>query len=50
MKLYRLLQAHVGKLNHLAVTLYKEEIGAEEALETARTEIENMRKALISHE
>ena len=50
MKLYRLLQAHVGKLNHLVVALYKEEIGAEKALETAKTETEKLGKALISHE
>jgi len=46
MKLYRLLQAHVGKLNHLVVGLYKGEITVDEALKEARPEIEKLRNEI----
>lgn len=46
MKLYRLLQAHVGNLNSLVVALYKEEITAEDALAQATEKIEQTLAAL----
>jgi len=46
LKLYRLLQAHVGKLNHLVVSLYKEEITVEKALEEAGIEVNNLQETL----
>ena len=46
LKLYRLLQEHVGKLNHLVVALFKEQISADKALEQARSEIEKLRNIL----
>lgn len=46
LKLYLLLQGHVAKLNHLVIGLYKEEITAEEALKTAKMEIEKLKETL----
>ena len=46
MKLYRLLQAHVGTLNALVVALYKEEITAEDVLAQATEKIEQTLAAL----
>lgn len=48
MKLYRLLQAHVGSLNALVVALYKEEITAEDALAQAKAMIEQTLAALAA--
>ena len=46
MKLYRLLQAHVGALNALVVALYKEEITAEEAQAAAKDNLEKTSKEI----
>lgn len=40
MKLYRLLQAHVGETNTLVVALYREEITPEEAQKAAIQQLE----------
>ena len=46
MKLYRLLQAHVGTVNRLVVELYKEEISAEEAEAAAVESLRNTLEAI----
>ena len=40
MRLYKILQNHVGVVNALAAKLYQEKISKEEALEKAAAEIE----------
>jgi hypothetical protein len=37
-KLYRILQRHVGVMNALAVAVYNEDVEADEALKKAKTE------------
>ena len=46
MKLYRLLQAHMGAVNALVVALYKEEITAEEAQAAAKDSMEKTLKEM----
>ncbi len=50
MKLYRLLQVHVGTVNSLVVALYKEEISAEDALAQATAQLEQTLAALKSEQ
>ena len=46
MKLYRLLQSHVGATNQLVIALYKEEITAEEVLAQAKAKLEQTLAAI----
>lgn len=46
MKIYRLLQAHVGIVNALVVALYNSEITADEALAEAKKQIEATRSEI----
>ncbi len=48
MKLYRLLQAHVGNMNNLVVALYKEEITPADALAQAIAKLEEALAALTA--
>ena len=50
MKLYRLLQAHVGMVNQLVVALYKEEIEAEDAQAQAQDSLEKTLAAVTESE
>jgi len=50
MKLYRLLQAHVGTVNQLVVALYKEEIEAEDAQAQAQDSLEKTLAAVTESE
>jgi hypothetical protein len=42
LQLFRLLQQHAGKINNLAVRLYKEDIEVKDAFEQALAEVERV--------
>jgi hypothetical protein len=45
-QLFKLLQQHAGKVNHLAVQLYNAEIETADALDQARAEVDRVQEIM----